>query len=110
MVRRCDSNITKATASDITGTKKVDENRAMLCTLTVIHTSKGPIAVKEKVLDTTKNDTAHLKIMNFLCRVCRQTNPFDLFLFLRDNIHSHKDIKSIVYTPPNVLLVILKQI
>lgn len=46
-----------------------------------------------------------LNMLAFLNRIGGQTNPPNIFLFLRYNIHGHKDIKSIIHTPSNILVI-----
>lgn len=46
------------------------------------------------------------QVLALLSRVCRQSNPLDLFLLLGDDVHSHEDIEGIVNSASDVLLVI----
>ena len=47
----------------------------------------------------------YLNMLAFLDRVGRQSYPPDILLLLGDNIHGHKHIQGIIYTPSNILVV-----
>lgn len=50
--------------------------------------------------------TPHLKVLEFLSRICGKPNPSDFFLFLRNDVHSHQHIQRVVNTASYILLVI----
>lgn len=47
----------------------------------------------------------YLEVLTFLCRVGRKSDPADLFLLFGDDIHCHEDVKGIVNTATDILLI-----
>jgi len=48
----------------------------------------------------------HLQTRPLLLRVGWQTAPHDIFLFLRDDVHRHQHVESIVHSPSDVLFIV----
>ena len=51
-------------------------------------------------------DQFYLKILTFLGRISRQSDPLYFFLLFGNDVHCHKYIQRIIYAPPYILLVI----
>lgn len=46
-------------------------------------------------------------IAKYLCRICGQSNPTDLFFVFRNDVHCHQDIQCIIHAAPYILLIVV---